>query len=237
MTQREYARLSGLVYLLAVLTGMFALMYAPSQIPIVWESAPATVSNILKQEFFYRLGILSEILCYIFFLILPIILYRLLKTVNRNIALIMAVLAISSVPFSLFNVINKIDALTLLSGAQYLNAFVQEQIYAQVLLLLKSYSNGIQVIQILWGLWLFPFGYLVYKSNLLPKVFGLLLMAGCFGYLIKFFGILLFPETEIPGFVRIPASLGEIGTCLWLLLMGVRAQEIETNSNKEIVEH
>ncbi|QFT56743.1 DUF4386 domain-containing protein [Microbulbifer sp. THAF38] len=237
MTQREYARLSGLVYLLAVLTGMFALMYVPSQIPIVWENAPVTVSNILKQEFLCRLGILSEILCYIFFLILPIILYRLLEPENRNIALIMAVLAISSVPFSLFNVLNKIDALTLLSGAQYLNAFVQEQIYAQVLLLLKSYSNGIQVIQILWGLWLFPFGYLVYKSNLLPKVFGLLLMTGCFGYLIKFFGSLLFPETEIPGFVRIPASLGEIGTCLWLLLMGVRAQEIETNSNKEIVEH
>ncbi|MEP0713279.1 MAG: DUF4386 domain-containing protein [Algoriphagus sp.] len=45
-----------------------------------------------------------------------------------------------------------------------------------------------------WVLWLFPFGYLVYKSDFLPRFFGILLMAGCFGYLISFFGEYDYPH-------------------------------------------
>ncbi|WBL44238.1 DUF4386 domain-containing protein [Algoriphagus halophytocola] len=73
------------------------------------------------------------------------------------------------------------------------------------------------------GLWLFPFGYLVYISGFLPKLLGILLMAGCFGYLITFFGGFLysdFNETMISDIVGYPAPLGEIGICLWLLVMG-----------------
>ncbi|MCI4568443.1 DUF4386 family protein [Lysobacter sp. CFH 32150] len=58
----------------------------------------------------------------------------------------------------------------------------------------------------------------------MTRILGLLLMAGCFGYLIDFFGSVLvtgYPETAIARFVTLPASLEEIGTCLWLLLMGV----------------
>ena len=87
---------------------------------------------------------------------------------------------------------------------------------------IDNYYNGIEISQIFWGLWLFPFGYLVYKSGFLPKLLGILLMAGCFGYLIKFFGGFLysdFNKTIISDIAGYPASLGEIGICLWLLIM------------------
>jgi len=225
MSKNKIARLAGLAYLVLVLTGLFNLVYVPSQL-IVWGDAATTVSNILNSEFLFRLGIVVGVICFISFLILPFILYRLFESVNRTYAVAMVVLAVVSVPISIFNMINKVDVLTLLSGAQYLESFEIEQVHTQVMLLLKSYSNGIAVVQIFWGLWLFPFGYLAFKSGYLPRIFGILLMLGCFGYLIKFFRFFLFPTLDIP-YVGMPGSLGEIGICLWLLIMGVKGEQVE----------
>jgi hypothetical protein len=81
------------------------------------------------------------------------------------------------------------------------------------------------LVSIFWGLWLFPFGYLVYKSGFLPKVLGLFLMAGCFGYLIKFIGGFLLHAHQLTflKYVTLPATIGEIGICLWLLIIGIRS--------------
>ncbi|SFD74630.1 protein of unknown function [Pseudoalteromonas denitrificans DSM 6059] len=143
----------------------------------------------------------------------------------------MVVLAVMSVPISFMNIVTKYDVLSLISGAQYLSIFETEQLNAQIMLLLKSHNNGIQLVQLFWGLWLFPFGYLMFRSGFVPKVFGILLMTGCFSYLIKFICALLFPEISIPSYVQWPASMGEIGSCLWLLIMGAKEHK-----NKEKTE-
>lgn len=85
-----------------------------------------------------------------------------------------------------------------------------------------GFNDGITIVQVFWGLWLFPFGYLVFKSRLIPRVFGILLMLGCVSYLIRFTGAILLPELDIPSFIRLPTSIAEIGTCLWLLIMGAK---------------
>jgi hypothetical protein len=61
---------------------------------------------------------------------------------------------------------------------------------------------------------LLPFGYLVFKSGFIPKILGVLLMMGCFSYLIDFFSQTLAPHYAVPSFVRWPAALGELGICL-----------------------
>ena len=46
-------------------------------------------------------------------------------------------------------------------------------------------------------------------------------MLGCFGYLINFTGNTLFVDYASFGigkYAQLPATLGEIGTCLWLLI-------------------
>jgi hypothetical protein len=82
------------------------------------------------------------------------------------------------------------------------------------------------VATLFWGLWLFPFGYLFYNSGFLPKFFDILLIAGCFGYLIDFTGLFLFPvwynATGISNFIHYPSAIGEIGICFWLLIMGIK---------------
>jgi len=226
MTKQHIARLAGFIYLLLVMSGIFYLVYVPSQL-MVSGDASATVNNIKDSEFLFRLGIAVGVLSNVFFLVLPFILFALFKDINRNCALLMVILSTVSVPFSLFNMVDKVNILTLLSGAQYLDVLAMEQIQAQVMLLLKSYSNGIQIIQLFWGLWLFPFGLLAFKSGYVPKLFGVLLMAGCIGYLIKFFGFILYPGVEIPSFVSMPSALGEIGICFWLLIIGIKEKSLK----------
>ena len=221
---KKTARLAGLIYLIVVITGIVSLAYVPSKL-IVWDIAALTMENIKTNELLFRLSILSGLICYMAFLILPFVLYRLLKSIHTTYARLMVILAIISVPISLVNLLHKLDVLSLISDANYLNVFTDSQLASQVMLSLNQYDNGILIVQIFWGLWLFPFGYLVYKSDILPKILGIFLIIGCFSYLINFIGFFLFPnyaELGISSYVRLPATIGEIGICLWLLVIGTK---------------
>lgn len=227
-SNKKTARIAGLLYLVVVLSGIFSLAYVPGKL-FVHNDASATFHNITTSETLFRFGILGSVICYTFFLALPLVLYKLLKPVDKTFAQSMVVLAVVSVPISFINLLNKFAVLTLISKSGYLKVFEADKLQAQVLLHLQAYNNGNQIASIFWGLWLFPFGYLVFKSGILPKILGILLMAGCFGYLIAFTGKLLIPgynEMAISDFVTLPASLGEIGTCLWLLIMGAKEKQV-----------
>lgn len=220
---KKTARTAGLLYLIVVVTGIFSLAYVPSQI-IVRGDASATVSNILAFEALFRIGILSGLICYIAFLLLPFVLYKLLSPIDKGVAALMVVFAVIQTPVFFVNMFNKLAILSFLGGASYLQAFTTEQLHAQVMMSLAAYSNGMLVSEIFMGLWLFPFGYLVFKSGFLPKALGILLIAGCFGYLIDVVGRIIFTNYSdllIASYVTLPATFGELGTCLWLLIVGI----------------
>jgi len=228
-TQKN-ARIAGLLYLIVVLTGIFSLAYIPAKL-IVWDNAARTTTNILASEFLFRLSIVASVICYVAFLFLPMALYKLLHRVNKTYAIIMVVAAAVSVPISIVNLSNKCAVLTLIKQSDYLNVFVADKLQAQVLLQLNYYNNGIQLVSVFWGLWLFPFGYLVFKSAFLPKFLGVFLMAGCFGYLLNFTGNFLYPDYRqlgISSFIALPATIGEIGICLWLLIVGTKQQKVNS---------
>jgi len=223
-SNKSTARLAGLMYLLLIITGIFNLMYVPSKL-IVWDDPAATVDNIIASESLFRWGIVAGLMSYVFFLILPLVLYKLLAPINKTHAVLMVALAVVSVPISYFNILSKFDVLTLLSGADYLQGISKEELQTEVMLLLRSYNNGILMVQVFWALWLFPLGYLIFRSKFLPKLLGILLMLGCIGYLLDFFGRTLLPDYRdmaIASYITLPASIGEIGTCLWLLIMGAK---------------
>jgi hypothetical protein len=234
-SNKQTGRIAGLLYLIVVATGIFSLMYVSSKL-IVWNNASTTFKNIKDAELLFRLGILSGLICYTAFLLLPLVLYKLFMPVNKTYALLMVVFAVVQVPMSFINLGNEFSVLTLISRADYLNAFQADKLQAQVLAYLYSYDNGNQIISIFSGLWLFPFGYLIFKSELLPKILGILLMLGCFSYLINFTGSFLFAgydKMRISNYIILPASLGEIGTCLWLLIMGAKNNKQTINPTHE----
>jgi hypothetical protein len=225
----QTARLAGALYLVVVLTGLFSLMYVPSKISN-WSEPETMINNIIAHETLFRLGIFVGIFGFIFFALLPLALYKLLSPVNKTQAVLMVAFAAVSVPISLTNMLHKFAVLTLLSKSNYLSGVDVAQLHTQILLHLDYYGNGNQLASIFWGLWLFPFGYLVYKSGFLPKIIGVFLMFGCFGYVINFTGNFLFTTYDgslIAKMITVPGSLGEIGICLWMLIMGVKVKDTQ----------
>ncbi len=226
-SNKKTARIAGILYLIVVLTGIFSLAYVPKTL-ITWDNSALTFSEVVKSELLFRLGIFSSVICYTAFLFLPIVLYKLLKPVNEFYAKLMTILALISVPISFLNLQNKFSILSLISKDEYLKIYSMEQLQSKLMFYLHQYNNGISLVSVFWGLWLLPFGYLIYKSGFLPKLLGILLMLGCFGYIINFTGNMLiknYTELGISKIVSLPASLGEIGACLWLLIVGVKSRK------------
>lgn len=222
MTRRSNtARLAGAVYIIVILTGIFSIAYVPSQL-IYPLDAGKTVNQISASTQLFRLGIASSMICYLAFTVLPMVLYSLLHSVQEGFAKYMVIFAIISVPISFLNLQHLFEVLNLIENRAIFNA---GQLTEHVMRALQNHRNGLLISQIFWGLWLFPFGYLVYRSNFLPKVLGIFLVLGSLTYVVKVFCRILIPEFEnLPyvGYLTLPASIGEIGIALWLLAFGVR---------------
>lgn len=209
------ARLAGAIYLIVVVAGLFSLAYVPSRITVMGDSA-ATAANIVAMEPLFRAGIAVSVLCYLAFLLLPWPLYRLLESAGPIAARLMVLFATVSVPMALLNLGHSLDVLAALrAGNPDLAATY-----------LTASRNGQILVQLFWGLWLLPLGLLIIRSAVIPRLLGMLLILGCLGYCIRVFGLILIPDyADLPGIrtLSIPGSVGEIGTCLWLLLMGARS--------------
>lgn len=225
--KKGIARVAGLLYFIVVATGIVSLAYVPSKLMAPGDIA-TTIANIRSGEQLFRLGIAAGLICQIAFLLLPLALYRLLAWADRAAGAVMVALAWASVPISFVNIRSRIDLLSLLKRPDFADAFGAAQQNAFARTLLESYSNGTLVVEAFWGLWLLPLGYLVMKSAAIPRILGALLILGGVGYVADVFGTLLFPTFEAMAwapYVTKPAALGEIGTCLWLLVFGAKVVE------------
>ena len=117
----------------------------------------------------------------------------------------------------------RFDALLPLSGANYLKPFGTDQLQALSMLLLNLGNSGNMVSVLFYGAWLFPLGYLVLKSSMIPRILGILLIVdgGCL--LVCFFQLWLFPGHEKLTYPLYPVMfIAEFGFALWLLIKGVK---------------
>lgn len=225
-TKRQ-ARFAGWLYLALAVTGVFNLIYVPSTL-FVFGDATATAANITSSELLFRMGILSGLVSNVLFVFLVLALYRLLKEINRRQAILMMALVVISVATSFANTFNQIAALIALSGADFLSPFDKPQLDAMAYLFLRLQSHGLQIIQIFWGLWLFPFGLLIYKSRFIPKILGvLLIIAGC-GYVLSSFMFLILPQyRDAVSPIITVLEAGELPIIFWLLIVGAKDQSEE----------
>ena len=219
---KKAARVAGAVYLSLVLTAPFSLLYVPGKL-IVRGNAAATAGNILTHEMLFRLCIVSELLSSVIFICLGLALYRLLSGVNKTWAGAMAALVLVSAAVGFLNVLNYVAALTLIHGADFLGAFETPQRYALGMLFLRLHGQGEMMNEIFWGVWLFPFGLLVFRSGFLPRFLGVWLMLACFVWVALSLTALLFPPYYEAAFkMAQPVLFAELAIMLWLLIKGAK---------------
>lgn len=221
--ESKIGRAAGVLYLVVVVTGIFSLIYVPSQITVSGDTY-ATADNIVTHSSLFRAGIAAFLLKQVAFLLLPFVLFKLLRSVSQEIAVLMVALVAVSVPIALISLVSRLNALDILNGDLGM-ALAPDQLQFQAMLSLNAYGNGLRVTTLFWGLWLLPFGYLVIRSGFLPRILGFLLVLGGLGYVGQVFWQVLLPEKGFPDSVLLLAAVGEIGTCLWLLVMGVHRRQ------------
>lgn len=219
------ARIAGLLYL-SLMTAPLRLIYIPTKL-FVSGKAGATARNIAAHETLFRLGILSDLLTATMVIFLTLALYRLFEAVDKSLARLVVILgALTVTPIYFLNTIHDAAALQLARGADLLSVFDQPQRDALVQVFLHMHGQGVLANEIFWGLWLFPFGLLVYRSGFFPRFLGVWLMVNCFAYLATSLTGMLWPayENTVSNWV-FPLMLGEPAIMLWLIIMGAKAPQ------------
>jgi hypothetical protein len=221
---KKTARIAGILYLIYIISTIFANT-SRTQL-IVYGDAIATAKNILASEWLFRLGFMSDVLAGVLFLLAAWALYVLLKPVNRNVALLFLLINLGGVAVQCINMLNLFSAMLLLSGADYLKVFQADQLQALAMFFLDLHKNGFMISQVFYGVWLFPLGYLVFKSGYLPRILGIVLMVECFGWLLYPFQFFLFPSYAVLSYLSFAVGfIGEFSLTLWLLIKGVKDQK------------
>jgi hypothetical protein len=191
---------------------------------VVRDDAAATIHNIATHELLFRFGIVSDLIAGLGCLLAALALYELLKGVDRKLGALMVVLGgLMPCVLDFINVLNDAAAVVIARGEPFVSLFDKPQQAALAALFLRIHDHGFLINEIFAGLWLFPFGLLVFRSGFLPWILGLLLFVSGFGYLAISGTGLLFPlYVERASRITSPALLGEGGIILWLLIKGAR---------------
>jgi hypothetical protein len=219
---KKTARIAGAIYLSMVITGPFSLIYVPSKL-IVHGDATATANNFLAHQTMFSFAILTELLGSVIFICLGIALYRLLSGVNKTAAGLMVAFVLVSATVGFFNTLNNIAAMSLFRGSDFLSVVDTVQRQALGMLFVRLHGQGNIINEVFWGLWLFPFGLLVFQSGFLPRFIGVWLMINCFGYLVLSMAALFFPAYNDTVFLFLqPVLFGELAIMLYLLIKGVK---------------
>ncbi len=218
---QKTAKIAGFLYLSMIPLGIMGLIYIPETV-LVSGDILATINNIKENEMLFRWGIVSALLVQLVQIALVLSLYKLLKPVNDFYAKLMVIFALCAVPIAMLNEAAFGVVLFLIHSAEQSPLLIDAFIYL--------HEYGIFIAQIFWGLWLFPMGYLIYKSNYIPKFIGVLLMIGCFGYFVDSFIFFLYPEFGIMFSAFL--FIGEVVLPLWLVFKGVDVEKY----NQQVLE-
>jgi hypothetical protein len=221
-----YARIGGVLYLIVIVLGLFGEAFVRGRI-IVSGDATATAANIRSLESLWRFGIAGEFLLLICATVLTLILFALLRPVHRDLALLAVFFNLVSIAVEAVAALNLVAALFPLGNAEYLKVFEPEQLHAMASLAVKSHSYGFGVALIFFGCECLVLGYLIFKSNYLPKAIGVLMQVAGWCYLTNSFALLLAPTFANRLFpaILVPAFVGEASLCLWLLVKGVNMEK------------
>ena len=225
ISPKSYARVGGALYLIIIAAGLFAEMLRDRL--VVSGDAAATASNIMASEPLWRLAFAGEQVMLLCDVGVTLILYVLLKPVNRNLALLAAFFRLVSIVIEGINTLNHLAAVLFLGGAGYLTAFPPPQLQALALLSVKLHGHGYGISLVFFGVHCLFLGYLIFRSGYFPRVLGVLLATAGPCYLINSFALFLAPTFAARIFpaILIPAGLAEYLFCMWLLVRGLNVQK------------
>lgn len=222
------ARIAGLSYLITIVTGIFAELVVRGNL-IVSGDAAATARNVLASEGLYRLGFVADLIGGAAYLVVTLLLYELLKPVNKTLSLLAAFFSVVGIAMGGIAAVTQLAPLSILSGASYLRPFDLQQLQALAYLALKLHAQGYLAALVFFGFYEILLGYLIFRSSFLPRTLGVLVGIAGAAFLTNSFALWLAPPVgdALNGFMLALDGIGEISLMLWLLIVGVDSRKWE----------
>jgi hypothetical protein len=211
-------------------TAPFALLYVPAAL-FVSGNAAATAERIAASPALVRMAIAGELLHCTLSVVAVVALSRLFRDVSRPLTTLMTALFLAAVPIELASVGNHAAVLMLTSKASWLSVFTKEQLDALTYMFFRLHASGLQVAQVFWGAWLFPYGLVAIRSGFIPRWVGVALLAAGVGFVAASATALFFPAYQAT--VRPVAALlmaGELPMVVWLIGWGAREPKADARS-------
>ncbi len=234
MALDKVARITGGLYLAYIA----AMVLADTVGHIGRGTAEQVYQAIVTNASSFRLGLVVALVTGFLFLVTAWGLHVLLRRVNQNLALLFLLLNAVGVAIQGASMLFLVSAMLQGDRASSMQAFSAAQLEGLAYLSINVYKAGWVTAQLFFGTWLFPLGYLVYKSRSLPRFLGVLLMLDGIGVLIWFLQALLLPDYPAIRYPGLAVSVvAELGLALWLLVTGVKVVDSEAGPAVEAAAH
>lgn len=224
------ARIAGWLYFLFAAPGPFCLMYVPNKIMVSGDAA-ATGANLVAHEMLLRTSVVVWLLGMALWIVTALALYRLFSGVSKALASLLVIFVAVSVGIGFLNELNHLGAIVVLRGNEFAGTLTQPQREAVAMLFLRLHGQGIAVNEMLWGLWLLPFGLLIMRSQFIPRLLGIWLLLDGFAWVgISIVALLAPGYNDLAFKVAQPAVFAELAVILWLITIGVRTPATERHA-------
>lgn len=224
-SNKRTARIAGLLFLMMVVFGLASEVFFRQKV-FSSSDISVTANTILSNIFLYRMGVLSDMLMSLSYLFTALALYKLFYTVNKNLAAIMVAFTVAGSILLLFNILNEIAPLYILSGNEYMRTFSTSQQQSLAMLFYSLYQHGYMIGQIFFALWVLPLGLLIYKSGFIPKVLGILFVIEMIFGLITVLVHFLIPNATLETILMLPMMIAEFSFMFYLLIRGVNESKL-----------
>lgn len=216
------ARTAGALYLAIAVCGGFSIGFVPMQ--IVTGDAPTSSANLLANQGLYKLGIVADCLVILFELAITAVLYQMFRHAGPKMAMIALISRAGMVTVMGINVLLWVMPYVLLTGDA---SWDKAQLHGLVQMFFDAHAMGVFVWQLFFGAHLLALGWLVLKSDVVPRLLGWGLIIGAFGYLLQGIVELTFTDVAALDYTYIAllviVTISEISFGLWLLIRGGRA--------------
>jgi hypothetical protein len=226
-SKRKAAKFAGFMFLFTF-TG--PLFYGAFLFPklTVEGNVIATADNVIANEFLFRVGIVNELICAVGAVVFAVTLYIILKSVNKNLALLAFSLKMAEACLLAVIALGHFIALLILNGRTSLTVFEPEQVQALVGLFINLYFHVGAFTMVFHGLNSMLFLYLFFQSRYVPgnlAGFGIISYAFVFLYALI---TILQPVYAAMLIIQIiclaPSVLAELILGSWLLIKGISIQ-------------
>jgi len=218
---RTTARIAGVLYLMIIVAALFAQIGVRSSLIVAGDPA-ATGANILAAEGLYRLGVIADLVTVACDVGVAALLYRLLKPAGASLSLTAGLLRVVAASVTAAVAVLAFAPIILLKGGAG-EAFSVPQLQALAMMALRMRETGYVISLLVFGLHCLMLGWLVWRSGILPRVIGAMLVVAGPCYLVSSGFSLIAPALAGPLYpvILLPPFVAEVTFTLWLIGVGV----------------